>query len=533
MVGRVFGRYQLGRRLGAGGMAVVYQALLTGPSGFNRPCVVKRIHPRLAHNNDFAKMFASEARLSALLQHPNIVQILEFGAVEDELFLAMEYIQGADLVNVFRRCIAAKRTVPIGVACFAMHELASALGYAHALKGPDGRPLSIVHRDVSPSNVMLTQQGGVKLVDFGIAKAAGHIRDDLTRTGTLKGKVGYMSPEQAEAEQIDQRSDIFSLGVVFHEMLTCQRVFRGQDDLQTLKKIREANPPPPSQIRPEVPPEVDAVVMKMLTRRPEDRYQSCEEVREAIAPIVHEMQADGRQVSSFLASLPAAAEETPSNDRDTLDPDVPRSARSGGAAAAIPTVANKSDPSSRDPISAPRSGERKHTMAVSREHREPRRRLPVILASAVGALALVGLAWFGQRHLGHQRVANSGRPAVTATPPTKPAADPVVTQIPTEITDPQPIEHPATPGQVTVEITGTLGAHVFDGERSLGTLPLSLKLDAAPGTRVLSIRKSGYRTATRTIAADANAALEVHLDHPTHARTPAAADGVLKNPFDR
>src|SRR4051794_12362782 len=274
----VFGRYQLLERIGAGGMAIVYRALSQAADGGSRELVIKRVLPELSRDRSFSAMLVAEARISSRLSHPNIVQLYELGRVGDEYYLAMELVDGVDLVRLLNACLQAQRPLPLPLACHVIVEVTRALTYAHDLRDNEGRPLSIVHRDVTPSNVMVTRQGGVKLLDFGVAKAAEHVRDDRTRTGTLKGKVNYLSPENAEGLPVDRRADVFALGIVFHECLTLKRLFKGEGDLQTLRLIREAKVARPSSQRPDVPPELDRVVLKMLARDPAERYQDCQQL---------------------------------------------------------------------------------------------------------------------------------------------------------------------------------------------------------------------------------------------------------------
>ncbi len=208
--GRPFGRYRLIERIGAGGMAIVYRAIADGPEGFARSFVIKRLLPELSRDPNFARMIVSEARLSALLQHPNIVQVFELGQVGDESYIAMEYVDGIDLVMLIKACLKKQAPLPVAAACYIVSEVATALAYAHELCDDGGQSLGIVHRDVTPSNIMVTMTGGVKLLDFGIAKAASAVQEERTRTGSLKGKISYLSPEQAEGYKVDRRSDIFA-----------------------------------------------------------------------------------------------------------------------------------------------------------------------------------------------------------------------------------------------------------------------------------------------------------------------------------
>ena len=329
-----FGRYRLLDRLGAGGMAEVYRAVLDGPQGFCRNVVLKRILPNLAHDEGFLRLFLDEARISALLHHPAIVQVFDFGAIDGTYFLAMELVDGWTLGQLMQLTKQRLTAVPVADVCYAMSELAGALGYAHALTDGSGRALEIVHRDVSPSNIMISKQGGVKLLDFGIARAAEHARDERTRVGTRKGKLSYMSPEQTSAATVDRRSDIFSLGIVFYEWLTMRRLFKRESDVQTVLAIREAPIVAPSVHRNGIPRELDALVMRMLARDPRDRYQSCDDVLADLVPLVQRLRGHAQSLRAFVAKLEApvsdAAETAPVRKQDVatsvapIEPDAPQ-----------------------------------------------------------------------------------------------------------------------------------------------------------------------------------------------------------------
>ncbi|MCA1665492.1 MAG: serine/threonine protein kinase, partial [Myxococcales bacterium] len=297
-----FGHYRLVERIGAGGMAEVHRAVAEGPGGFARTVVIKRMLPQLCDDDAFVRMLLAEGRLTALLHHPSIVQLYEVGEVDGVFYLAMEHVDGVDLSSLMRAALA-RLPLPPPVACAIACELAGALAYAHARTDDGGAPCAIVHRDVSPANIMITAAGTVKLLDFGIAKAADSLRDVETRTGTLKGKAAYMSPEQAEGEPIDRRTDVFALGVVLHEMLTLRRLFRGDDDLQTLKRVRACDVAPPSTLRAGIDGELDAVVMKMLARRADDRFGSCDEVLAALTPVARRLHGDATAVRAYLDAL--------------------------------------------------------------------------------------------------------------------------------------------------------------------------------------------------------------------------------------
>jgi hypothetical protein len=302
-MGERFGRYRLVGRIGAGGMARVDRAVVDGPEGFSREVVIKRVLPEYAQDRHVLQMLSDEARLCAVLRHPNIVQVLELGRERDELFIAMEYVDGHDLRQVMQNAAVTSTPMPVGVACFIVSEVAAALAFAHTLCGEGGQPLGILHRDVSPSNIMLSRVGAIKLVDFGIARAARHVRRERTATGTLKGKLSYMAPEQIDGAELDARADIFSLGVVLHECLTGRRLFRGRDDQHTMNLVREARVEPPSTQRVGVDPALDRIVVKMLSKDLDNRYQDCAEVVAALRPLVHALGGDPHAVRTFVDGL--------------------------------------------------------------------------------------------------------------------------------------------------------------------------------------------------------------------------------------
>ena len=260
-----FGKYLLVERLGRGGMAEVWKARITGPAGFARTMVVKRILPQLVADPSFVEMFVTEARLSARLNHANIVTVFELGTFDGEYYLAMEYVRGHDLMTVLR-AHAPRGLLSPGFGAYALREVARGLGHAHSLTDDAGNSLQIIHRDLSPSNVMVGFDGGIKLLDFGIAKAMSEANDKTTMTGTLKGKLGYMAPEQAEGLEIDHRADLFSLGVLLFECITGRRLFKGVHDVQTLALVRQAKIPVPSSLNPEIPPELDEICLRALAR---------------------------------------------------------------------------------------------------------------------------------------------------------------------------------------------------------------------------------------------------------------------------
>jgi serine/threonine-protein kinase len=273
------GRYQLIGRLAIGGMAEVYLALSGELTGFRTLVVVKRILPHLASNQQFIGMFLDEARLAALLDHPNIVRIIEVGHDGDEYFLVMEVVQGKPLSSVVRKAAKEKSPLTPALAAFVVAQAANGLGYAHNLADSQGNPLNVVHRDVSPQNILVSFEGAVKVIDFGIARALGRVSE--TSPGGLKGKIEYMAPEQTSAEEVDHRVDIFALGVVLWEALTGRRLFRRDTELAVMRAIVEDPIPRPSEMV-SISPQLEGIVMQALHKRREERFQTAQEMALAL-----------------------------------------------------------------------------------------------------------------------------------------------------------------------------------------------------------------------------------------------------------
>ena len=272
-----FGKYLLLDRISVGGMAEVFKAKSYGVEGFEKVIAIKRILPSMGEDRDFIKMFIDEAKIAGQLAHANICQIFELGRIEGDHFIAMEYIWGRDLLQISNRFRKRKQQMPVPMACYVLSKVCEGLDYAHRKKDPLGRPLEIVHRDCSPQNVLVSYEGEVKIIDFGIAKAAS--RSSRTMAGVLKGKFGYMSPEQVRGLPLDRRTDIFALGTVLYECVTGERLFHGESDFSILEKVRNVDITPPSRINGNIPSEVEQIIMKALSRDPDERYQWCVELQ--------------------------------------------------------------------------------------------------------------------------------------------------------------------------------------------------------------------------------------------------------------
>jgi serine/threonine-protein kinase len=292
-----FGKYTLLRKLAAGGMAELFLALHRSVAGFEKLIVIKRILPSMNQDKGFIDMLLHEARVAATLSHPNIVQIFDVGQIEGKFFIAMEHIHGEDIRSIVRAM--KKKTVtefPLEHTLSIVLGVCAGLAYAHEKRDLDGKLLDIVHRDISPQNIVVTFTGDVKIVDFGIAKSGTQVGED-TRSGQLKGKVPYMSPEQAGGGAIDWRSDIFAAGVMLFELTTGKRLFKGASEYETLKLICEKDYPLPSQVRPGYPASLEHIVTRALAKTREERYQTAREMQQDLEAFVREERIPVSQVS--------------------------------------------------------------------------------------------------------------------------------------------------------------------------------------------------------------------------------------------
>ena len=281
-----FGKYQLLDKIAVGGMAELYRAKVTREFGFEKQVVIKKILPHLSDEGNLVKAFIDEAKLAALLQHENIVQIYDFGKLKGEYFIAMEYLFGKDLRKLTYK--AKERAVPFDLenTLYVISRVCAGLDYSHNLKDLKGKPLNIIHRDINPQNIFITYQGQVKIIDFGIAKAASH--NSTTHEGLIKGKLAYMSPEQANGKTIDHRSDIFSTGIILYELLAGQRMFQGEA-MHIYVQVRDAAYEPLESLVPDLPARLHDIVQHALAKEPDKRYQSCGEMLADLEECIYEL----------------------------------------------------------------------------------------------------------------------------------------------------------------------------------------------------------------------------------------------------
>lgn len=291
-------RYRVIERIAAGGMAEVYRAESAGLEGFKKIVAIKRVLPHLAEKKQFIGMFLDEARTSAHLSHSNCVQVFDIGVGDNTYFIVMEFVDGSDLKAIIEHRRQKGQRVPIEAASLICQKICEGLAYAHEATDTKGRKLGIVHRDMSPPNVLITRYGEVKIADFGLAKANSQL--ERSEPGIIKGKFSYLSPEAAMGETVDHRTDIFAIGIMLWEMLAGRRLFLGESDLDTVRQVQAARIPSLSQLNPEVSPDLERIVLRTLARDPTQRYQAARDLGRDLNGFLFRL---GRPVSSFEIAL--------------------------------------------------------------------------------------------------------------------------------------------------------------------------------------------------------------------------------------
>lgn len=298
-----FGKYTLLNRIGSGGMAEIFRAKMYGAHGFEKEVAIKKILPNLTDDTEFIKMFIDEAKITVGLMHNNVVQVFDLGEIERQYFICMEFVHGKDLLDVLARCAEMQLKVPLKLSLFTIMEMLKGLEHAHRATDSFGDALNIIHRDVSPSNVMLSYSGNVKIGDFGVAKAA--TQRSMTEAGTLKGKVGYMSPEQVRGDRIDHRSDVFSAGIILYEVLNMRRLFTGNSDLDVMLRVRDINASHELAQGITLPDTLHAIMRKALARDPNKRFQSAGAFHDALLDFVftNNIRVTNSDIARFLTRI--------------------------------------------------------------------------------------------------------------------------------------------------------------------------------------------------------------------------------------
>ncbi|PTL79210.1 protein kinase [Vitiosangium sp. GDMCC 1.1324] len=421
---RPYGQYVLVRKLAEGGMAEIFLAKRLGADGFERNVVIKRMLAHLSGLPDFVEMFRDEARLAARLVHPNVVQIHDLGFTEDCYYICMEYLPGEDFSTTVRTASFRGEYVPVPLVLRVLADAARGLHYAHTFTDESGRPMNIVHRDISPSNLYVTYEGQVKVLDFGIAKAESRLTQ--TRTGVVKGKYMYMAPEQARGAEVDQRADVFSLGVCLYEALTHVRPFARDNDLAVLNALMAADYQPPRALRADLSPELEEVVLKAMAFEPSQRHASAAEFADDLEHILsREPHAPtGAQLAAYLRASfgeQRYTEKTRIPTLASLGPVGPPSSASLSGASSIPSVASSTA------RSEPRMSVVPASSGAGIPSVQPSSRKGLVVGIVAGCLLLAGGAFVMGRKVGtapSEPVAPPAPSAVTQTAQPPPAAVP-------------------------------------------------------------------------------------------------------------
>ena len=495
------GDYEVLGLLGTGGMAEVFLGRHHNATEVVRPdqtidrvdrdqpVVVKRILPHLARQQHFVDMFRDEARIAAQIDHRNVVRVYELGEDGDELFLVMEYLGGESAAGIARQLAHRKKLLSFGLCTHLMAEVCAGLHAAHDLVDENGAPLHIVHRDVSPANIFVTYEGGVKILDFGIAVAAGRL--SKTDAGQVKGKYAYMSPEQCRGKTLDRRSDIFSLGTVLYEMSTCRRLFKRASDMETLEAVCNETVLPPSQLVSRYPKELERICLKALQKDPEDRYATAGEMRQDLLAVAAELNKDKlperslakvmrrlfgeriEQKKQMLNYLRAGEEvpqgSMPAEEQSIELPVVPtnlgqeamQAMRSAALAEPLPFVGNTQEIEAQSPSSTAHSFNSHDPSDVPRSQRSGALSVFLLLLLPLVVGLATGVWWTSQN---------------------------------------RPVAGAAKPRTVRIELdTIPREAEVFREGRKLGTTPTTLLFNRGDSPIKLTLRKEGYRDLVDTL----------------------------------
>ena len=523
LVGRRLGRYEVLAQLASGGMATVYAARAQGVAGFERLVAIKVLHPHLAHDDEFISMFLDEARLAARIRHPNVVPTLDISDSQgDGYFLVMEYIEGDHFGSLLREAARAGKNLPPSLSLRIVVDALEGLGAAHSLVGADGQPLGIVHRDISPHNIMVGSDGTTRITDFGVAKA--EVRMSSTRDGQFKGKLAYMAPEQAATSHADQRSDLFGMAVVLWESLVGRRLFKAENNAELLNRLLYLPIPPPSEYIPELAP-LDALLAKALEREPDRRFQTAPEFIEAIETTAAGVgglvssRAVGRAVKEYLGTK---IEREAGRIREAME----SLGRSEVPHTSVPRPEHSLTPSGHSlvrPIGD--SGTGSHHAQLPRDPeastkmekldkrglrpaaQPARNRTGIIVGSVIGASLLGALAYYAIS-AGDEESTPTEQPgalvtiAAEPTPEATPAPAPPPSSVPSAEAIAEPAVGPPTTLEAPPVMTPVQGHHRRRGG-------------------------SGSRPATTTPAGGGTAA-------PAHAPTPPPEDDeVIVNPYAR
>jgi len=514
------GKYRLIAELGHGGMAEVYLAVVQGPAGFNKLCVIKQIRPQLATDPEFLSMFLDEARLAARLSHPNVVQTNEVGQEGDRYFIAMEYLEGQPLNRILHR-IGREGGLSLPMHLRIIVDMLSGLHHAHELTDFDGTPLNVVHRDVTPHNVFVTYDGQVKVVDFGIAKAMNSSAE--TRLGVVKGKVAYMAPEQARGERVDRRADIFSAGVMLWEAATGRRLWKGIPDLTVLHRLINGDIPSPRSVDPEVPEGLEKIVMKALALRREDRYATSTDLATAIEELLDSTndKSSLREVGKLVAKH---FDENRSKIKQIVETQLKAAKAFATQEFSAISLPHLDGTATSGPMSVDRTGQ--HSMTRSDVSSLGKNAATTSSPSSLTASTAAATNTGPQTNAAPKRGGLLGAVALIAVAAigagvwfvTKGSQGTNATQPTTTL--------PVAPSQVEVTINVTPPeAKLFLDGKELATNPYVGKYAKEDGTHIIKAEAPGYTTRSRDVTFDKDRTIEMALEHQaTPTGTPPPAD---------
>ncbi|MBN8612064.1 MAG: serine/threonine protein kinase [Deltaproteobacteria bacterium] len=488
------GKHLIVGKLASGGMATTYLARLVGPAGFENVVVLKRMLPHLAEDQRFRVMFEDEARTVARIRHPNVVRIFELVSDVGELYLVMEYLEGDTLRQLMKSLAQRGTRLPWAMAAYIVSEAALGLHAAHEQTDDDGRTLGLVHRDVSPHNLFLTCDGGVKVIDFGIAKSADHVSH--TSTGELKGKFAYMSPEQVEQRPVDRRTDVFALGVVLWELVARKRLFARDTQMATMRAVANDVAPPLSSLDPEVPAALEALVARALQKDENARIADMLELRRGLLEVLRD--AGIVDPKDELAKLANEAFVREAAERTEL---IRRSRGTTSGLVSIPDVADAEGTPSKVRTMTAGSAPARETAGAAETSSPSRRFLIAWSLIALLVMVAVGIGWMA---------AGSTLPVAEVAPPTSPPTTPTPAVI--EPTPTPPIEAPVAPARVHVTFeSDPPGALVTIDEIARGTTPLVLELPRGEAPLHAELELSGRRAVSLSFLPDRDQTLRTPL----------------------
>lgn len=498
MLPKRIGRYEVLGQLATGGMAEILLARITGPGEFRRAVVIKRILPGYAGQSSFVKMFLDEARIVATIRHPNVVQVQELGEHEGNAFLVMEYVEGENASSILKRTVASGVPLDPRLAAHVVAEMCAGLHAAHELVDDQGRHQNLVHRDVSPQNVIVGYDGHVKLVDFGIALTDN--RGARTEPGEVKGKFEYMSPEQGHGQPLDRRSDLFSAGVVLYELSTGRRLFKRPSAAKTLDAILREPVVPPSRVVNDFPPALDAIVQKALAKDPADRWATAAEMRKELLEVARGIADPGAELAARMRMLFV--------DRIAEKNDLLRRVDEGASVSHVPAGDLPDD------VAVPEVPASEAPPPIA-SGRPPAKQPPVVLFAAVGLVAFAALALVLGLLVFRGKKPDPAEPTAVATSST---AEPS-----------QSASVARNDNEVTVHVDSKpRGARVRVDGQERGETPTDLVVARGTSPITIEVQKGGYGAASQSVTPDADQKLILGLT-PLGVRTTRGAPRVIKS----